>query len=81
MMCNRWVQKNIAAFGGNPNLVTLFGNSAGGASTTLHVLSPRSKGRLTCKESLDPKSYSMRYNVILIKHTDKIGRTVPQGHS
>ncbi|KAJ8875859.1 hypothetical protein PR048_023762 [Dryococelus australis] len=40
----RWIQKNIAKFGGNPNNVTIFGESAGGASVHFHVLSPLSKG-------------------------------------
>ncbi|XP_063223073.1 uncharacterized protein LOC134531309 [Bacillus rossius redtenbacheri] len=40
----KWVQKNIAEFGGNPNDVTIFGVSAGGASVHYHVLSPLSKG-------------------------------------
>ncbi|XP_067639389.1 venom carboxylesterase-6 [Eurosta solidaginis] len=40
----RWVQQNIAAFGGNANSVTIFGNSAGGASVTYHMLSNSSKG-------------------------------------
>lgn len=40
----RWVQKNIASFGGNPNQVTIFGESAGGASVHLQMLSPMSKG-------------------------------------
>ncbi|CAH1394621.1 unnamed protein product [Nezara viridula] len=40
----KWIQKNIAAFGGNPNSVTLGGLSAGGASCHYHLLSPLSKG-------------------------------------
>ena len=39
-----WVQANIAAFGGDPDQVTIFGESAGGASVGMHVLSPRSNG-------------------------------------
>jgi Carboxylesterase family len=42
----KWVRDNIVNFGGNPNLVTIFGQSAGAASVSLHLLSPLSRGKL-----------------------------------
>ncbi|KAM3920536.1 cholinesterase-like [Leptodactylus fuscus] len=38
----QWVHENIAAFGGNPDSITIFGVSAGGASVGYHVISPGS---------------------------------------
>jgi len=40
----RWVQNNIAAFGGNPHNVTIFGQSAGGMSVCTLLASPLAKG-------------------------------------
>lgn len=40
----KWVKKNIQQFGGNPNNVTIFGESAGGRSVTWLMSSPATKG-------------------------------------
>ncbi|XP_032891786.1 uncharacterized protein LOC116982609 isoform X2 [Amblyraja radiata] len=40
----QWVQRNAAQFGGDPGSVTLFGESVGALSITLHTLSPLSTG-------------------------------------
>lgn len=39
-----WVKRNIAAFGGDPNEVTIFGESAGGIAVATLMTTPSSKG-------------------------------------
>lgn len=41
----KWVQQNIKSFGGDLQKVTIFGQSAGGASVSFHALSQASAGK------------------------------------
>jgi para-nitrobenzyl esterase len=53
----RWVQRNIRAFGGNPANVTLFGESAGGQSVLLQLISPTARG-LFAKAIIESGGYA-----------------------
>ncbi|CAH1801283.1 unnamed protein product [Owenia fusiformis] len=43
-MAFQWVQRHIQSFGGNPDAVTIFGESAGAMSVSYHLVSPMSRG-------------------------------------
>jgi len=40
----KWVKRNIAAFGGDPNNITIGGQSAGGMSVAAQLVSPQNEG-------------------------------------
>jgi len=54
----RWVQRNIRAFGGNPDNVTIFGESAGGLSVHAQLASPLAAG-LFHKAIVESGAYSL----------------------
>jgi acetylcholinesterase len=44
VLAMRWLKENAAAFGADPDTLTLFGESAGGGAVSAHILSPVSRG-------------------------------------
>jgi para-nitrobenzyl esterase len=66
----KWVKRNIAAFGGDPGNVTLFGESAGGGSVLTMMTSPLAKG-LIHKAIIE--SGGGRTNLMGLHYLDKPG--------
>lgn len=72
----KWVQKNIRSFGGNPNSVTIFGESAGGFSVSLLSFIPETRGlfqRIIMQSGAfnspyavcrNPKDFAVRFSYI-----------------
>ena len=71
----RWVQRNIAFFGGDPSKVTIFGVSAGAVSVHSHILSPSARG-LFRAAILQGGTALFSYEKIVQQTTEKKGSEI-----
>ncbi|KAK0404447.1 hypothetical protein QR680_017458 [Steinernema hermaphroditum] len=78
LLAIKWVHKNIDLFGGDPERVTLFGESAGAASVSMHMLSSKSapyfqraivqSGSATSPWAIDSRKVALSRPVALYEH-------------
>ncbi|KAF6202583.1 hypothetical protein GE061_002981 [Apolygus lucorum] len=76
----KWVHQNIEIFGGDPNKITLMGESAGGASTHFHSIMPKSRnmvhgaimqsGFVNCPWAYDPPGEGRNKAIAFAQFTD-----------
>lgn len=72
----RWVKRNIAAFGGDPNNVTIAGESAGGAGVCMHVIAPQETRGLFNKAIMQSAGCATPLHTVA--EGSKIGQTVAE---
>lgn len=71
----KWVKSNIAAFGGDAENITIFGCSAGAASTSYHLISKMSEGlfnKAICQSGVCLNDWS--YNLYAKKRAFQLGK-------
>jgi para-nitrobenzyl esterase len=69
-----WIRRNIAKFGGDPNNITIAGESAGGASVCMHLISPQETRGLFNRVIM--QSAGCATPLHSVQEAQKIGETV-----
>ncbi|XP_068232283.1 esterase E4-like [Palaemon carinicauda] len=83
-MALQWVQNNIQNFGGDSRRVTIFGESAGGASVHFQVLTPKAKGLFNgaimhSGNALCPWSFEKKHAEYAREVGDLVGCSMDEG--
>ncbi|MDB9812983.1 carboxylesterase family protein [Gammaproteobacteria bacterium] len=68
----RWVKKNIASFGGNPENVTIFGESAGGHNVLTLLASPASNGLF--HKAISQSGYTSSFTIMEASGAESEGK-------
>jgi para-nitrobenzyl esterase len=74
----QWVQRNIDRFGGDPDNVTIFGESAGGLSVLAHLVSPQSAG-LFHRAIAQSAAYALRPPTVAVAETQGVAYATAVG--